>query len=146
VKVRGEEATEIWLDDDAGDLVQKGVGTLRTSLVPGASVVGCALETSPEAIPLAQASRDTPPELDAWRTCVRPIPPFPPEEGRTKGGGHAAGVMGTSAPSRPTSGWSGRGDPRRSPCALDASRIKPEEQGSVLNGRETLAGRHVARS
>jgi hypothetical protein len=33
-------------------------------------------------------------------------------------GGQASGVFRTGVRSRPTSGWSGRGDPRRSPVAL----------------------------
>jgi hypothetical protein len=38
---------EIWLGDDAGHLVQKAVGELRTNLLPGHCVVEFGLGTSP---------------------------------------------------------------------------------------------------
>ena len=72
-------ATEIWLGDDAGHLVQKEVGELRTSLWPGDYVVEFGLGTSPYPIHLSQESRYTQTELEAGPTCSRPIPQLPPE-------------------------------------------------------------------
>ena len=72
-------ATEIWLGDDAGHLVQKEVGALRTSLLPGDYVVEFGLGSSLYPIHLAQASRYTQTELEAGPTCSRPIPQLPPE-------------------------------------------------------------------
>ena len=72
-------ATEIWLGDDAGHLVQKEVGELRTSLLPGDYVVEFGLGSSPYPIHLTQARRYTQSELEAGPTCSRPIPQVPPE-------------------------------------------------------------------
>jgi len=79
VIVAASPATEIWLGDDAGHLVQKAVGELRTSLLPGDYVVEFGLGSSPYPIHLAQASRYTQTELEAGPTCSRPIPQLPPE-------------------------------------------------------------------
>jgi hypothetical protein len=79
VIVAASPATEIWLGDDAGHLVQKEVGELRTSLLPGDYVVEFGLGSSPYPIHLAQASRYTQTELEAGPTCSRPIPQLPPE-------------------------------------------------------------------
>ena len=76
--VAASRDTEIWLGDDAGYLVQKAVGELRTSLLPGDYVVACELGASPYPIHLAQASRYTQAELEAGPTCSRPIPQLPP--------------------------------------------------------------------
>jgi len=78
VIVAASSATEIWLGDDAGHLVQQAVGELRTSLLPGDYGVECGLGTSPYPIHLTQASRYTQTELEAGPTCSRPIPQFPP--------------------------------------------------------------------
>jgi hypothetical protein len=72
-------ATEIWLGDDTGYLVQKDVGALRTALLPGDYVVDFGLGRAPYPIHLAQASRYTQTELEAGPTCSRPIPQLPPE-------------------------------------------------------------------
>jgi hypothetical protein len=72
-------ATEIWLGDDAGYLVQKEVGELRTSLLPGDYVVEFGLGRSAYPIHLAQALRYTQTELQAGPTCSRPIPQLPLE-------------------------------------------------------------------
>ena len=79
VIVAASAATEIGRGDDAGHLVQKEVGALRTSLLPGRYVVECGLGTSPYPLHLTQASRYTQAELEAGPTCARPIPQLPPE-------------------------------------------------------------------
>ena len=79
VIVAASSATEIWLGDDAGHLVQKEVGELRTSLLPGDYVVEFELGTSPYPIHLTKASRYTQTELEAGPTCSRPIPQLPTE-------------------------------------------------------------------
>jgi len=71
--------TEIWLGDDDGHLVQKEVGELRTSLLPGHYTVEFGLGSPPYPIHLAKASRYTQAELAAGPTCSRPIPKLPPE-------------------------------------------------------------------
>ena len=78
VIVATSAATGIWLGDDAGHLVQKEVGTLRTSLLPGDYVVEFGLGSSAYLIHLAQARRYTQTELEAGPTCSRPIPQVPP--------------------------------------------------------------------
>ena len=71
--------TEIWLGDRDGHLVQKEIGTLKTSLLPGDYTVEFGLGTSPYPIHLAKASRYTQAELAAGPTCARPIPKLAPE-------------------------------------------------------------------
>ena len=66
-------STEIWLGDDAGHLVQKEIGELQTSLLPGNYVVEFGLGNPTHPIPLAKASRYTQSELEAGPTCQRPI-------------------------------------------------------------------------
>jgi len=72
-------ATEIWLGDDHGHFVQKEIGVLRTSLLPGRYTVEFGLGSPPYPIHLANASRYTQAELAAGPTCSRPIPKLPPE-------------------------------------------------------------------
>ena len=79
VIVAASPNTEIWLGDDAGHLVQKEVGELWTSLLPGHYVVAFGLGTSPYPIYLAKASRYTQTDLEAGPSCSRPIPQLPPE-------------------------------------------------------------------
>jgi len=71
--------TEIWLGDDDGHLVQKEVGALRTSLLPGRHTVEFGLGSPPYPVHLTKASRYTQTELAAGPTCSRPIPKLPPE-------------------------------------------------------------------
>lgn len=71
--------TEIWLGDDGGHFVQKAIGTLETSLLPGDYTVEFGLGTSPYPIHLAKSSRSTQAELAAGPTCARQIPKFSPE-------------------------------------------------------------------
>jgi hypothetical protein len=66
--------TEIWLGDDEGHLVQKEIGTLETSLLPGDYIVEFGLGSQPYPIHLAAASRHTQAELGAGPTCTRPTP------------------------------------------------------------------------
>lgn len=66
--------TEMWLGDDRGHFVQKGTGTLRTSLLPGNYTVEFGLGTTPYPICLAAESRYTQAELAAGPTCARRIP------------------------------------------------------------------------
>lgn len=66
--------TEIWLGDDLGHFVQKGVGTLESSLLPGNYTVEFGLGTAPYPIHLAADSHYTQEELAAGPTCARHIP------------------------------------------------------------------------
>ena len=77
--VAASPATEIWLGDDAGHLVQKEVGKLKTSLLPGDYIVEFGLGTSPYAIRLDKALRYTQAQLEAGPTCVRPALRLLPE-------------------------------------------------------------------
>ena len=71
-------ATEIWLGDDAGYLVQKEIGEMRTSLLAGQYVVEFGLGTATYPIHLKDDSRHTQAELEAGPTCLRPTPQSPP--------------------------------------------------------------------
>jgi len=77
--VAASPATEIWLGDDGGHLVQKEIGTLETSLLPGDYTVEFGLGTSPYPIHLAKASRYTQAELAVGPTRSRPVPKLSPE-------------------------------------------------------------------
>lgn len=72
-------ATEIWLGDDAGHLVQKEIGEMRTSLLPGHYVVEFGLGTSTYPIHLTGAVRYTQAKLEAGPTCPRPVFQWPSE-------------------------------------------------------------------
>ena len=78
VIVAASPTTDIWLGDD-GHLVQKEIGTLETSLLPGDYTVEFGLGTTPYPIHLARSSRYTQVELAAGPTCSRPIPKLSPE-------------------------------------------------------------------
>ena len=71
--------TEIWLGDDAGHLVQKEVGKLKTSLLPGYYVVEFGLGTPLYPIHLDKPRRCTQAELEAGPTCARPAIRLLPE-------------------------------------------------------------------
>jgi hypothetical protein len=77
--VAASPATEIWLGDDGGHLVQKEIGTLETSLLPGDYTVEFGLGTSLYPIHLARPSRYTQAELSAGPTCPRPVLKLLPE-------------------------------------------------------------------
>src|SRR6476646_8786932 len=72
VILASSSATEIWLGDDAGHLVQKEIGEMNTSLLAGHYVVEFGLGTSPYPIHLKNDSRYTQSELEAGSTCPRP--------------------------------------------------------------------------
>lgn len=71
--------TAIWLGDDEGHLVQKEIGILETSLLPGDYTVEFELGSPTYPIHLAKASRYTQAELAAGPTCARPVPKLAPE-------------------------------------------------------------------
>lgn len=79
VIVATSKTTDIWLADDGGHLVQKEIGTLRTSLLPGHYAVEFGLGSAMYPIQLTKASRYTQAELASGPTCSRPIPRLPPE-------------------------------------------------------------------
>ena len=70
---------EIWLADDCGHFVQKEVGALRTSLLPGQYVVSFGLKAPTYSIRLDGSIRLKQNELETGPTCPRPIPQFPRE-------------------------------------------------------------------
>ena len=72
--VAASPATDIWLGDDEGHFVQKEIGTLETSLLPGDYTVEFGLGTATYPIHLAKSSRYTQQELAAGPTCPRPVP------------------------------------------------------------------------
>jgi hypothetical protein len=72
VIVATSKTTDIWLADDGGHLVQKEIGTLRTSLLPGYYTVEFGLGNPAYPIRLAKASRYTQADLAAGPTCPRP--------------------------------------------------------------------------
>ncbi len=72
--------TETWLGDNAGFFVQKEIGLLRTSLIPGNYTVEFSLGTVCYPIRLREKSRYSQRELEAGPSCERPIPDVPPEE------------------------------------------------------------------
>lgn len=72
-------ATAIWLGDGDGHFVQKEIGTLETSLLPGDYTVEFELGSPTYPIHLAKASRYTQAELAAGPTCARPVPKLAPE-------------------------------------------------------------------
>ena len=72
VIVAASQTTDIWLGDDDGHLVQKEIGMLKTSLLPGDYTVEFGLGTTPYPIHLARSGRYTQTELAAGPTCSRP--------------------------------------------------------------------------
>jgi len=72
VIIAASPTTEIWLADDGGHLVQKEIGTLRTSLLPGFYTVEFGLGNPTYPIRLAKANRYTQADLAAGPTCPRP--------------------------------------------------------------------------
>ena len=77
--VASSRATDIWLGDHDGYPVQKEIGTLETSLLPGDYTVEFGLGTATYPIHLAKPSRYTQRELAAGPTCPRPVPKFSQE-------------------------------------------------------------------
>jgi len=79
VIVAASPAIEIWLGDDEGHFIQKEIGILETSLLPGDYTVEFGLGTPPYPIHLSGSSQYTQAELVAGPTCSRIIPKLPPE-------------------------------------------------------------------
>lgn len=71
--IRASRGTEIWLADDDGHLVQKEVGTLDTSLLPGHYVVEFGLGTQTYPIHLVKDSEYSQAEIQAGPSCPRPL-------------------------------------------------------------------------
>ena len=69
--------TEIWLGDDQGHFVQKAVGELRTSLIPGDYIVEFGLGTQTYPVALSAPARHTQARLEGGPHCRRPTPPLP---------------------------------------------------------------------
>lgn len=72
-------ATDIWLGDDDGHLLQKETGMLETSVLPGHYTVEFGLGSAPYPIHLTKDSRYTETELAAGPKCIRPIPKLLPK-------------------------------------------------------------------
>ena len=72
-------ATEIWLGDDAGHLVQKEIGEMRTDFLAGHYVAEFGLGAPTYPIHLTKGSRFTQAELEAGPTCPRPTVQLLPE-------------------------------------------------------------------
>ena len=66
--------TEIWLGDDAGHFVQKEIGELRTSLLPGYYVVSFGLIAPTYSIDLKKSRSYTQTQLESGPVCPRPVP------------------------------------------------------------------------
>ncbi len=73
------ESTEIWLGDDDGHFVQKGVGMLCTSLKPGDYTVEFGLGTATYPISLTKTSHLMEVDLVAGPACTRPAPHLCPD-------------------------------------------------------------------
>lgn len=74
VILAAEADTDIWLGDELGHFVQKEIGTLDTSLLPGEYTVEFGLGTVLYPIRLVDDSRFTQAELATGPTCTRRIP------------------------------------------------------------------------
>lgn len=72
VIVATSKTTDIWLADDGGHLVQKEIGTLRTSLLPGYYTVEFGLGNPTYPIHLTKARKYAQAGLTASGPCPRP--------------------------------------------------------------------------
>ena len=72
VIVATSKTTDIWLADGGGHLVQKGIGTLRTRILPGFYTVEFGLGNPTYPIHLTKARKYTQAELTALGPCPRP--------------------------------------------------------------------------
>lgn len=70
--IRASPRTDIWLADDDGHLVQKQLGTLDTSLLPGHYVVEFGLGTQTYPIHLMKDSEYSQAGMQAGPFCPRP--------------------------------------------------------------------------
>jgi len=77
--VAASPATDIWLGDDNGHLVQKEIGILETSLLPGDYTVEFGLGATLYPIHPVKSNRYTQAELAAGLTCSRPVLKLSPE-------------------------------------------------------------------
>ena len=68
------ENTEIWLGDDEGHFVQKEVGVLNTSLLPGNYIVQFGLGTDAYPIKLDNEKNITESQITNGPSCIRPVP------------------------------------------------------------------------
>ena len=78
VIVATSPTTDIWLGDDEGHFVDKGGGTLATSIRPGHYTVEFGLGAKTFPIHITQNTRRTEEEIAAGPSCPRPIPSIPP--------------------------------------------------------------------
>ena len=77
IEIKGSTPqTEIWLGDDAGHFVQKEIGILQSSLIPGNYVVEFGLGTTCYPIHLNEDSYYTQNEIEAGPSCERPSVQF----------------------------------------------------------------------
>jgi len=65
---------EIWLGDDEGHFVQKGIGSLETSVMEGRYTVEFGLGTRTYPIHLTEDARYTEAQLRNGPSCPRPTP------------------------------------------------------------------------
>jgi len=72
VIIAASPTTDIWLADDGGHLVQKEIGTLRTSLLPGFYTVEFGLGNLTYPIHLTKARKYSQAGLTASGHCPRP--------------------------------------------------------------------------
>jgi repressor LexA len=70
--IRASAQTDIWLADDDGHLVQRGRGSLDTSLVPGNYIVEFGLGTQSYPICLIEDSEYSQEEIERGPLCARP--------------------------------------------------------------------------
>lgn len=68
------QSTDIWVGDSDGHFVQKEVGVLRTSLLPGHYIVEFGLGSVTYPIRLTEPRYYTEAQLMAGPTCPRPVP------------------------------------------------------------------------
>jgi hypothetical protein len=78
VIVANSPDTDIWLGDDEGHFVVKGVGTLEEGLLAGRYTVEFGLGTTTFPIDLTQDTRLTEEEIRSGPSCPRPILQIPP--------------------------------------------------------------------
>ena len=73
------KSTDIWLGDGEGHFVQKEVGVLRSSLMPGDYTVEFGLGSTTYPISLTEANHLTEADLVAGPSCARPVPRIYPD-------------------------------------------------------------------
>ena len=73
-------STEIWLGDDEGHFVQKEIGVLQSSLMPGNYTVEFGLGGTCYPIYLGGNSRFEQAQIENGPSCARPMAVITPEE------------------------------------------------------------------